>query len=285
MPNIGAFHPQIVHFVIALLFVGVALRLVSLSGWFRFSGPAAATLILIGTIAAVAAVKSGTEAHGVVERIPGAAAAVQAHEQWGERTRDIFLAVAALELIGLAFAAFGSKRTKVVLMASALVGLVGLYAVYQTGAHGGELVYSYAGGPGLRTGNPEDVGRLYVAGLYEQAMQDRKAGRSAEAAQLIDMAAARFPDDQSWQLAAADSLIVDRKDPQTALTRLAAMQVPTDDIRMQLRVGLMKATAHEAAGDKDAARADLQALKTNFANNANLQRILQRRLDQIDRKP
>lgn len=129
MPNIGAFHPQIVHFVIALLFVGVALRLVSLTGWFKFSGPAAATLILIGTIAAVAAVQSGAEAHGVVERIPGAGAAVQAHEEWGQRTRDIFLAVAALELIGLAFAAFGSKRTKVVLMASALVGLGGLYAV------------------------------------------------------------------------------------------------------------------------------------------------------------
>lgn len=81
MPNIGAFHPQIVHVVVALLIVGVVFRLVSLTGRLTFTGPAAATLILLGTLAAVAAVQSGTPAHGGVERIPGARAAVQAHEE------------------------------------------------------------------------------------------------------------------------------------------------------------------------------------------------------------
>lgn len=31
MPNIAEFHPQIVHFVVALLFVGVAMRIVTLA--------------------------------------------------------------------------------------------------------------------------------------------------------------------------------------------------------------------------------------------------------------
>ena len=76
MPNLGAFHPQIVHFVIGLLLVGVAMRIVSLTGRLKFTSPMATTLLLIGTVAAWAAVKSGTDAHGPVERIPGARAAV-----------------------------------------------------------------------------------------------------------------------------------------------------------------------------------------------------------------
>ena len=85
MPNIATFHPQIVHFVVALLVVGVAMRLVSLTGRLKFTGPAAATLILLGTVAAFAAVQSGTQAHGPVERIPGVRAAVVEHEAAGDR--------------------------------------------------------------------------------------------------------------------------------------------------------------------------------------------------------
>ena len=57
--------------------------------------------------------------------------------------------------------------------------------VYETSEHGGELVYSYAGGLGIRTGDEKDIERLLLAGYYNQAMADRKAGRSDSAAQLI----------------------------------------------------------------------------------------------------
>ena len=95
--SLAALHPQIVHFVIALLFVGVLFRCVSLTGRVPFAGPAARVLLLVGTGAAVLAVQSGTAAHGPVERVPGARAAVMEHEEWGERTRNIFLVVAALK--------------------------------------------------------------------------------------------------------------------------------------------------------------------------------------------
>src|SRR5439155_7126943 len=68
--TLAALHPQIVHFVIALLFMGVLLRCVSLTGRAAFTGPAAAVLLLVGTVAAVLAVQSGTAAHGPVERVP-----------------------------------------------------------------------------------------------------------------------------------------------------------------------------------------------------------------------
>ena len=48
---------------------------------------------------------------------------------------------------------------------AAAAGVVGLWFPYQAGAHGGQLVYSYAGGVGIRSGEPQDVGRLLLAGL------------------------------------------------------------------------------------------------------------------------
>ena len=83
--SLASLHPQIVHFVIALLFCGVVFRWLSVvgSGRLAFTGPAAAVLLLIGTAAAVLAVRSGLAAYGPVERVPGARAAVQDHEAWG----------------------------------------------------------------------------------------------------------------------------------------------------------------------------------------------------------
>ncbi len=97
----GYYHPQFVHFAIALLVVGVGFRAISLMGRPAFVAPAATTLLLGGTIAAWLAAQSGTAAHGPVERVPGARAAVVEHEEWGIRTRNVFLGVMALEAIAL----------------------------------------------------------------------------------------------------------------------------------------------------------------------------------------
>ena len=274
MPSTAAFHPQIVHFVVALLITGVVFRLISLTGRLTFTGPAAATLIVIGTVASFAAVHSGIEAHGPVERIPGVRTAVQAHEAWGERARNVFVVVAALEVLGVGMATTGHRRAKVALAAAALAGVAGLFVLYEAADHGGKLVYSYAGGPGLRTGKPEDVQRLFAAGIYQQAMQERQAGRRTEAADLIDLAARRFLEDLDWQFVAVDSLIQDRKDPQAALDRLSAIRIAEGDTRTALRAGLLRATAQQAGGDLAAARSTLEALKTRFPENAQIQRRL-----------
>ena len=70
------YHPQFVHFTIALLVVGVVFRIISLIGRPAFVSPAAVSLLLAGTLAAALAVQSGVAAHGPVERIPGARQAV-----------------------------------------------------------------------------------------------------------------------------------------------------------------------------------------------------------------
>ncbi len=278
LPNIGYWHPQLVHFVVALLVVGVAARVVSLvlrgQRW-GFIGPAAAALIWLGTVASVLAVKSGTDAHGPVERIPGARDAVVEHEELGERVRNVFLVVAALELGALALGSRPARRW--VLVGSGVIGLGGLAVLYEAAEHGGELVYKYAGGVGIRYGDSTDVGRLLVAGLYQQAMHDRAAKRPEAAAQWFELLASRFPENPAIQLLRAESLVLDRKDGKGALAVLAQVTLPQDNPLLVSRRELIKADAYLAAGWADSALATLEALSAKFPNN---QRIKQR-LEQL----
>ena len=189
MPEIASFHPQLVHFVVALLIVGVAARVMSLiplPGRITFVGAMAATLIFLGTIASVLAVRSGLEAHEAVEGIPGIRPVVSEHEEDGERTRNIFLVVSLVEIGVLAFATRKPAVARGLRVLSAVVGVVGVVFLFETAEHGGDIVYEHAGGPGLRTGDSSDVRRLLVAGLYNNAVLDRKAGNSEAAATRID---------------------------------------------------------------------------------------------------
>src|SRR5258705_2428480 len=101
MPNIGAYHPVIVHFAIALLILGVIFRWISLSGRAPFTGPAAATCLLLGAAAAFLAVHSGTDAHGPVERIPGVRQAVMGHPHARHSAQNGFLAITLLAIAAL----------------------------------------------------------------------------------------------------------------------------------------------------------------------------------------
>jgi len=272
---LAPYHPHIVHFVIALLVVGVVLRLVSLTGRIAFAGPAATTLILVGTIVSVFAVQSGLDAHGPVERIPGARSAVEEHEDWGERTRNMFVIVSLLELVALALTRQQQSRyARPAAMAAAVAGLAGLVVLYEAAEHGGEIVYGYAGGVGIRSGDPADVNRLFIAGVYQQALQDREQGRGEQGAALLDTAAARFPDHTELQLLVIEWTTDVRKNPAAALQKLDSLRIPPDNTRLRVRAGVARASVLAAQGNVDGARAVLQTLRTEFPNNAQIQRRL-----------
>lgn len=273
MPEIPQWHPQIVHFVIALGFVGIGLRVVSLALWKSWTRPAGAALLIMAAAASWAAVKSGDDAHGPVERIPGTRDLVVHHEELGEKARNLFIAVAALELIALAL----TSRPKALVGVHAVSAVLGLYAglvLYETAEHGGEIVYNYGGGPGLRSGDTADVRRLLVAGLYNQARLDREAGRREEAARLTDELARRVPGDRTVQLLAIESRIRDRGEPMAALAELMAMSIPADTMRLVVRHGLLVAEALAAAGLKDSARAELQRLAQRYPESQAVKQAL-----------
>ena len=274
MPDLATLHPQVVHFVIALGLLGVLLRVISLLGKGTWLNPAAATLLILAAAAGVLAQKSGLDAHGPVERVPGAREAVQEHEEWGKRARNFLLAVGVLEIFGLVLATRGAG--KVMRGASALVGIAAAVSVYEAGEEGGKLVYSYAGGVGIRSGAPEDVKRLLVAGLYQEARLARDSGRAEDAARLTDELLRTQPDDPGVRFLAIESKLRDRHDPQGALNDLARMQVPADDPRLAPRHGILMAQALEAAGQTDSARTVLTALARRFPRSQGVRTALEK---------
>ena len=256
MPNIGYMHPYIVHGAIGFLLAGVLLRLIALPRRWSWANQAAALFLVLGAGAAVLAVQSGTDAHGPVERIPGVRAAVSDHEEWGDRTRNVFLVIAGLEIAALALPA----RERVIRYASAALGIVGAVFVVITGDLGGDIVYSYAGGPGIRSGDPLDVHRAFLAGAYNEAMLDRREGKNAEAAMLIDEISKRAPNDPDVQMLHIESLLRDTHNAQGALTALDSVRPPANSPRVARTLAVLRANALVAVGRPDSARAVLQQL-------------------------
>ena len=268
MPNsLAALHPQVVHFVVALLIVGVLFRALALTGRLKWTGPAATTLLVLGGAASWVAVESGDAAHGPVERIPGVRDAVEEHEEWGERTRNLFMGVAALELLALALSGSVARTVRAV---SALAGLAGVVVLYEAAEHGGALVYSYAGGVGIRTGDPEDVRRLLTAGLYNESQLARQSGRADDAHRLIQLMADRDPTDATARLLWAESLLLDRKDAAAALAALDSVTVRADDARLRPRRDMLAADAWRTLGRADRARTILLAAVAQFPANVRL---------------
>ena len=122
----------------------------------------------------------------------------------------------------------------------------------------------------------EEVERLLLAGYYQQAMTDRAAGLPNEAAALITAAATRFSSDPEVALLAAESLIIDQKNPQAAVDALKPIQVPAENRFLVARRATLLADAYEATGRKDLAIAELESMLKSLPNPR-----LQRRVDEL----
>jgi tetratricopeptide (TPR) repeat protein len=193
------------------------------------------------------------------------------HEEWGERTQTALLIVGALEIVGLVMRR--SPKVRLVHSLAAIAGLAAVVCVYEAAEHGGELVYAYAGGVGIRSGDPKDVERLLLAGYYHQALAERSAGRSEQAAALFSEAAARFPTDPEVRMFEAESLLRDRKNPQGALDALASVKLPPGNRFMAIQHATLQADAYEALGRKDAAASALESVLKSFPNPRLQERI------------
>ncbi|MFI5231352.1 MAG: tetratricopeptide repeat protein [Gemmatimonadales bacterium] len=269
MPNIGYFHPEIVHFVIAGAGLGIFFRWLSLTGKLQWTNGAATALILIGAVAAWFAVQSGSDAHGAVERIPGVARAVQLHEDAGHDARNVLLLLAAFELVALVPAL--AKWRRFILAASAAIGVVGAYEIYNVGHLGGEIVYAYSGGVGIRSGDSTDVNRMVLAAMYDRAQLYRAQKNTEGAADAFAKLAAQFPADQSVQLLGVESLLQDKKDYAAALAALKRIPAPGDSDRTRTRYETDRADAFVGAGQTDSARAILTDLAKRFPTSKRIQ--------------
>lgn len=282
MPGLAYYHPMIVHFAIALLPIGVAFRIAWLLLRKRaaFAHGAAAATLIAGAAAAILAAKSGHDAHGPVEHMPGGGPPLGAHQEAAEWARDLAVGAALLEIAALVLARRDRERHALWAAAiSGAVGLAGVGAVYRAGKTGGAVVYRYAGGVGVRSGDPRDVERLLLAGLFQGARADRAAGHKVEAAELMRAAARRFPDDPEVRLLAAESILVDRGDPAAALEALRKLDEPESARGLRFRRRLLTAEALAAKGDRDEAITALRRMKDDYPSAG----VVKARLDALEK--
>jgi hypothetical protein len=223
-------------------------------------------LLIMAAVASYVAAEAGHQAHELAEQIPGARPAVQEHEEAGEWARNIFVFIGLLE-VGAFFLRKKEKVAKGLLIGSAVVGLAGIAALVRAGDFGGDLVYSYAGGVGTRSGDPADVRRLLIAGLFHEARLARDAGRLDESARLTDELLRQAPDDPSVKMLSAESQLKDKKDPTAALATLAAIEVPPQGRFVEMQKTMLTSEALAAAGQKDSARALLNALAQKYPDS------------------
>jgi uncharacterized membrane protein len=141
-PNI---HPLLVHFPIALLYAAVVVDLVGFACWCNKPLRQAATLLYaLGAIGAIAAYLTGHAASQSIW-LPGMAEPVlKEHWDWAWRTVWFFPIVTAGRLVLLR----STRREPAValVIALALVGLVGMGLLLETGDRGGRLVYQHGVG-------------------------------------------------------------------------------------------------------------------------------------------
>ena len=141
-PNI---HPLLVHFPIALLCAAAAVDVV---GWVfrrnRLLRQAATLLYVLGTGGAIAAYVTGRAASQTIW-LPGMAQAVlRQHWDWALRT-VWFFGIVTLVRLAILRPSRRDPRPSIV-AAFALVGLVGIGLLIETGDRGGRLVFQYGVG-------------------------------------------------------------------------------------------------------------------------------------------
>ncbi len=141
-PNI---HPLVVHFPLALLVVAVAFDLLAFAlrrwTWLR---PAAVGLYVLGGVGAVLAYVTGLQAADGL-RIPAEVEPfLTEHADLGWWTMAFFGTYAAVRL---GAAAYEKTRERAAVQGVlCAIGLAGLFLLWETGAHGGQMVYRYGVG-------------------------------------------------------------------------------------------------------------------------------------------
>ena len=152
LPPLYHLHPMLVHFPIALLVCGASLVIVdrlvtwrapqALARALPWLGSTERLLIVLGTLAAWAAVATGHLAHDTAPHVPNAWEVLAEHEEYGETTAMAGTAYA----LWLLFAAPRIKNQLLVRGIDWVATLLILILVIRTGHLGAQLVFIYGVG-------------------------------------------------------------------------------------------------------------------------------------------
>ncbi len=148
METLASFHPKVVHFAIALLLTYVLFEFLFLILKKDFLNKSATLILFLGVLGALSSILTGNQAFHYAEnlfdnydvKIP--LGLIDEHEEYATITLFWFLGILVLRfLLNIKNLFKGWLQITVLLLA-----LVGVYWVYETGEHGGELVYKHGVG-------------------------------------------------------------------------------------------------------------------------------------------
>lgn len=148
METLASFHPKVVHFAIALLLTYVLFEFLYLILKKDFLNKSATLILFLGVLGALASLLTGNQAYHYAEnlfdnysvKIP--LGLIDEHEEYATITLYWFLGILVIRfLLNIKNIFKGWIQIIVFVLA-----LVGVYWVYETGEHGGELVYKHGVG-------------------------------------------------------------------------------------------------------------------------------------------
>ena len=151
MEFLSQLHPQIVHFPIAFLVIYALLEITGIISKKEFFQKAAYLFLFLGVLSAVAAVITGNQAAEIASNWKGKGAEIPTgliseHEEYATITLWYFTGLLVLRTYLFVKKKFGG----IVKYLFILLTVIGLYFIYQTGYHGGKLVYDHGVGTELK---------------------------------------------------------------------------------------------------------------------------------------
>lgn len=138
-------HGQIVHFPIALLLAYVFFEILGIVSKKEFFSKTAHWLLLLGTAALVFAVLTGNQAEHLARKLHKEIAVINAiedHENFANITLWYFAALLVIRTMLV----IKKKFTGYLKYSFIVLSLVGAFLIFETGLHGGKLVYDYGVG-------------------------------------------------------------------------------------------------------------------------------------------
>ena len=143
MEFLSAFHPKVVHFPIAFLLGYFLFELLGIILKKEFLSKAAHLLLFLGVLGAVAALLTGRAAEEAFDYWnKQSGELLEEHEMYANLTLWYFAALLVLRT----FVAFKKKFVGIVQYVILVLAMVGVYFVFQTGEHGGKMVYEHGVG-------------------------------------------------------------------------------------------------------------------------------------------
>ncbi|RJP60933.1 MAG: DUF2231 domain-containing protein [Ignavibacteriales bacterium] len=147
MEFLAELHPQIVHFPIAILILYSVLEIIGILFNNEFLQKTSFLLLVIGVVSAVGAVLTGNQAAEFAKLnsdLP-IATLIEDHETYATITLWYYFAI----LILRTYLTLKKKFEGLLKFIFIPLVLIGCYLIYETGEHGGKLVYEYGIGTSI----------------------------------------------------------------------------------------------------------------------------------------